>query len=308
MSDFLNNLIGRSYGLQPVAQPRLASRFEPVQGDVLTNQEPAFESQEFLTERNEMQPRASLANAARETNAMQPIKRPQSEGEPQHESSQRAGRAFTKSDADERQQPDEVSFEMKGSSQTDEATTASAPLQTTASLDNQSHALQKRDEMRQTPLSSSLENQEGGHVAAANRESGLETESFALPERHDTNSQAERGLKDSSITSVEQPASSTGQREGELSRRTVTPARITAQSSANEMLEQASLQAVEFHFGDATESVAPTIRVTIGRIDVRAVMPDSKQSPRSAAAAPARKAHSPLSLEEYLKQRNGGER
>jgi hypothetical protein len=52
-----------------------------------------------------------------------------------------------------------------------------------------------------------------------------------------------------------------------------------------------------------TEQPGPIIRVTIGRIDVRAVLPS--------APVPARKAQavSPvLSLDEYLKQRDGGQR
>lgn len=51
----------------------------------------------------------------------------------------------------------------------------------------------------------------------------------------------------------------------------------------------------------AQRETAPTIKITIGRVDVRAVMPE-RPAPRPAPAArnPA------LSLEEYLKQRSGG--
>jgi hypothetical protein len=45
----------------------------------------------------------------------------------------------------------------------------------------------------------------------------------------------------------------------------------------------------------------PTIRVTIGRIDVRAIMP----APPARRSAPAQK-QTALSLEEYLKRRSGG--
>jgi hypothetical protein len=51
----------------------------------------------------------------------------------------------------------------------------------------------------------------------------------------------------------------------------------------------------------ATDAAAPTIKITIGRVDVRAVTPD-KESPRP--AAPAR--NQALTLEEYLKRRSGG--
>ena len=51
------------------------------------------------------------------------------------------------------------------------------------------------------------------------------------------------------------------------------------------------------------ETAAPIIRVTIGRIDVRAVLPSAPAPTRKAPTA------SPvLSLDEYLKQRDGGQR
>lgn len=56
----------------------------------------------------------------------------------------------------------------------------------------------------------------------------------------------------------------------------------------------------EFRVGPPERSVAPTIHVTIGRIDVRAVTPPSPGlAPRARARAPLQ------SLDEYLTQRNG---
>jgi len=56
----------------------------------------------------------------------------------------------------------------------------------------------------------------------------------------------------------------------------------------------------EFRPDPPERSVAPTIHVTIGRIDVRAV------TPPSASVAPRARARTPLkSLDEYLTQRNG---
>lgn len=49
---------------------------------------------------------------------------------------------------------------------------------------------------------------------------------------------------------------------------------------------------------------APVIRVTIGRVEVRAMMPPPRQPARPAPSQPA----TTLSLEAFLKQRNGGER
>jgi hypothetical protein len=52
-----------------------------------------------------------------------------------------------------------------------------------------------------------------------------------------------------------------------------------------------------------TEKPAPPIRVTIGRIEVRAIMPAKE----SAVRTPPNRPHPALSLDEYLKQRNGGQ-
>ena len=53
-----------------------------------------------------------------------------------------------------------------------------------------------------------------------------------------------------------------------------------------------------------TLSATPTIKVTIGRIDVRAVMQKAESTPLRRVVPPKPK----LSLDDYLKQRSGGER
>ena len=52
------------------------------------------------------------------------------------------------------------------------------------------------------------------------------------------------------------------------------------------------------------EAPAPSIRVTIGRIEVRAIMPAKEP----AARPPTRRPGPKLSLDDYLKQQNGGQR
>ena len=52
----------------------------------------------------------------------------------------------------------------------------------------------------------------------------------------------------------------------------------------------------------ANMTPAPVIRVTIGRIDVRAVLPPAQSPRRITSTSPK------LTLDEYLKQRNGGRR
>ena len=55
----------------------------------------------------------------------------------------------------------------------------------------------------------------------------------------------------------------------------------------------------------APEPPAPTIRVAIGRIEVRAIMPPPATPTRQTAPTTPRPE---LSLDDYLKQRNGGQR
>ena len=52
----------------------------------------------------------------------------------------------------------------------------------------------------------------------------------------------------------------------------------------------------------AKEASSPTVRITIGRVEVRAVVPEPAQPPPVARPEPA------LSLEDYLKQHSGGRR
>lgn len=352
MSDFLDNLIGRSYGLKPVAQPRLASRFEPVQGnDAQAIQETALESEEFLAVRNEAGPEATFVSDERESDAAPPVKRSQNEeglpqdfSQPPQDFSQRASRLTADSNENEAQQHfTEMVFETEDASQPFDASVA-------ARTDNQPHATQTIEEMREAakPLNSSQEekhsyrlpnrkgrtkslnasqedSQEEKHatpVAATDRERAPERETLSSFEQHNISAQAGQGLKESSFVSDERSSSNINvsdeqtsssikpesvKPDTDLAHRTVAPARIAAQSNAQEGLEKVASAAVESSPREAAETSSPTIRVTIGRIDVRAVLPDSNSTQRP-SSAPARKTHGPLSLEEYLKQRQGRER
>jgi hypothetical protein len=75
---------------------------------------------------------------------------------------------------------------------------------------------------------------------------------------------------------------------------TVLPQRIPVQPTAGEASEAPTV----------SPPTAPIIRVNIGRIEVRAVMPSPQATARPAPSRPA----STLSLEDYLKQRREGRR
>lgn len=66
---------------------------------------------------------------------------------------------------------------------------------------------------------------------------------------------------------------------------------------------QASAETQEQARGPMDAGQAPIIKVTIGRVEVRAVFPPAKPQARAVAAKPAQ-----LTLEEYLKKGNGGAR
>lgn len=77
------------------------------------------------------------------------------------------------------------------------------------------------------------------------------------------------------------------------------PVRAVAQPQ-----EGAWRQSDAFTEGDSTTPLAPVIRVSIGRVEVRAIMPPAAPAPRPKAARPG----PGLSLEEYLKQGRRGQR
>jgi hypothetical protein len=79
-----------------------------------------------------------------------------------------------------------------------------------------------------------------------------------------------------------------------------TPATVVAQSHEPQLLEPtAPAPAAPL----TTQELMPTIKITIGRVDVRAIMP-AAPAPRPTPARPG----PGLSLEDYLKQREGRRR
>lgn len=82
--------------------------------------------------------------------------------------------------------------------------------------------------------------------------------------------------------------------------RSLTPAITVIRERATSQIEPAAPAPTE---QVAAHAAAPTIKITIGRVDVRAVMPAAPAT----RPAPARPGPS-LSLEDYLQQREGGKR
>jgi len=91
------------------------------------------------------------------------------------------------------------------------------------------------------------------------------------------------------------------------SRAAIVPAEIVVRPASNHPIQlpmlQVSQQASDTHGAPSPGSAAPVIRVTIGRVDVRAQFPAAPAAPSS---RPPRTLA--LSLEEYSKQRAGGRR
>lgn len=81
-------------------------------------------------------------------------------------------------------------------------------------------------------------------------------------------------------------------------RRSSTPAKTSVQPHVTVYREPPASMPAE---GIARPEPAPTIKITIGRVDVRAMMP-AAPAPRPAPARPS----PALSLDDYLKQRGGG--
>ena len=80
---------------------------------------------------------------------------------------------------------------------------------------------------------------------------------------------------------------------GTLAARLIRP---TGRRESNHVFPGASAAALP-----ATPTTTPSISVTIGRVDVRAVFPQPQEQKRARPSRPA-----PMSLDEYVKQQNKG--
>jgi hypothetical protein len=313
MSNFFDNLIARSYNLKPVARPRLASRFEPRPGSLNLNQSqtPAPETEEF-----ERTSHAPAMNTTRIEGAPAPLPEQSfnnshaAKTEPPH-STQERDSLTARPHQTEWQEPHASTTQRDANSlplnERGAEAGAFASTQNLSSFDSQSSVEPPAHETRRArPVASGRSIVEGEAGAASiNQATELEREAD-LHESGGEHSREGQGSQDyrasvQAQSSAHVPAGN--QRSDEGAGRRIVPAKVATRSNVKEgtaapaLVESSSLE---------TPADAPVIRVSIGRIDVRAVMTDSRGT--RAPAPPARQAPQALSLEEYLKQRNGGGR
>ncbi|MBD0326352.1 MAG: hypothetical protein ICV68_07970 [Pyrinomonadaceae bacterium] len=309
MSDFLHNLIARSYDLKPVARPRLASRFEPTPHSPLFNETTALEREELGPPGEEIN-----MNAPRELFAEHSSKSSSTEEtQTQHSTSdaeQLSVRSIKTERTPSRSAPTADDANASPLS-ADERTIANPSTQNISSASDMQSSTEQSSparHARQTSSSPSFTNSDDKEHSI-NQTVEVKREA-ALPEQGGPHELLSQSLKEHpSQGETQSPSNSSSNREHDTQdvRRGVVPAKVSAQSKINESVEPPAHISAETQRTETTASSAPVIRVTIGRIDVRAVMTDSKAE-RRPAPAPTRRTHAPLSLEEYLKQRNGGGR
>lgn len=324
MSDFLNNLIARSYGLMPVAQPRLTSCFEPVANNAWADHTWADHSQAFPLESEELRPQsdetktdvtylqATHAQTIHEPEAEQALKRSPGVEPELSDSSPEGARIVARSIKTEWRQPDvglmadAANYSQPGE-KASRAETARPSTQNLAQADRRAEVPPAQADRRVEVPSSVNQAQRLESEAAVEPNTTRPAADRVLNEHHTM--AAERGLNDHH-TIGDRPSPSNlsvnHQRNVDLKRRAVAPTKVALQSEERvEQQQQVAPVSIKTPSGAVAESSPPNIRVTIGRIDVRAVVPDSKPTQNP---APPCQTHVPLSLEEYLERRNGGER
>jgi hypothetical protein len=287
MSDYLGNLAARSLGPAQAVRPRLASRFEPVPSAV-----PAFEAArepeglETAVEETVVAPaptRAPRSVAAPRERIAPP--EPVEEESPAPPRRRRARRAPVEEEvepAPERGRPEPVRAAVVPA-----APVAVVPLQRAVA----GRGVQPFEASPPVPLSTGVER---GNDAQA-KELVVPVVRSVVRDVPDRTIAPDRSLLS---TPVER---GTG---GEASRANRSENRQPSQQEPASTILQPKVTVIERTPPPAhREAPAPTIQVTIGRIEVRAT-PAAKAPARERPAAPS----STLSLEEYLRQRSKGGR
>lgn len=293
MSDYLKHLAARSLNRAPSMQPRLASRFEPlslaavppISDDALdSNRHDAEEDTRTLYPseahaRTPTESRQRTANTAPRSLDAPPL------SDARHESRTHAGAGQPPATSSSRQpqqtSPSTVFTPSSGRE------TARSSSQATPETQRTPPAQAAEDARLRIPQTDDMR---ARRPPAAN-ESALERSIRRIVA-------GEFEARDEEVAANESSRSQA--RNGNRTRRAITPiSTVAARANAATPREQAD--------ADAPAS-PPVIRVTIGRIEVRAVTPPASGQRGEARSAPPAEARpdTARSLREYLKQRSGG--
>jgi hypothetical protein len=261
MSDYLQNLLARSLSLTPVAQPRVASLFEPPVAGGFFGAATTFE-----TDGIEAGPR--VAEAA-------PFGDSRNTSSPPTPLASRA----------------DVTRGPAPSSQTAESNRASVPFDLSSSDERAASSVAESINQNQNPPdhhSSQAASSQSEESAAWRERTTRAAEVPTLEEQVRRAFDAELRGRDS------RPARDSAEHEGRA--RVVKPrvAPVPQVAAQSRLTVERESQAPD---------AAPTIRVTIGRVNVRAVINDAPKESRRAPARP----RPMLSLEDYLGRRGGGD-
>jgi hypothetical protein len=296
MSDYLDNLIAKSLGLAEVVAPRPTSLFEPL------GSEAGPLVHEYYSSDQDVAPRRTPAGADHVMDVAAPAQLedlssedapPQPRAAQTDQPSQHPVQSTLQSvdHGVSRQEPrftPNQPVSVEAGQRADRARSATPPPQQPA--DQRPPDQQMVDSHQSAPVHAPLLIVSHATIPAEPQVPGApEAEPFAPAQAHGA---AVTPLSPSGAKPVEpvRPSSPSGAK-------LVTPVslRRADQERVSATADRAAIPT------PATDAAAPTIKITIGRVDVRAVTPD-KESPRP--AAPAR--NQALTLEEYLKRRSGG--
>jgi hypothetical protein len=282
MSDYLDNLIAKSLGLAEVVAPRPTSLFEPL----ISEAGPLVH--EYYSSDQEVAPRRTPANDAPVT----VVAAPPASKDGQPEEARTAPRAA--------QSDRQAQLSVKPPVQSVDlgVNRPAAPLTPDPPVAVQAGQRADRAESAppptQHPADQRPSDQHTGdsHQAASVRAPLLIVSQSTIPAGPQVPGAPEAepfAPAQASGTPVTQSSPSGGNLVAPVSLRRADQERVSASH------DRAAIPT------PAADAAAPTIKITIGRVDVRAVTPD-KESPRH--APPAR--NQALTLEEYLKRRSGG--
>lgn len=280
MSDYLSTLAARSLRIAPVVTPRLASRFEPASpasGSIAAP--PLAAEQESAADRApRREPAATTANETlrvRETRVPAiPVLAPM------HPPIRAADESI-----DRRPRLDERARETHASRE------APAPAATPPPAASEPVVAAVHAHGAEPPAAPAPPSRESDRRAAER----LETPVIPIARLDDV----VRRLTGDRLTALERRAAREGEPAGPAADRSGSPPQAVRPSDVPAPMAVKPSRVVAE--ASPAETPAPIVRVTIGRVEVRAVMPPPVAPPK-AAAPPSSGAPS---LDEYLKQRSG---